>query len=109
MHGLDGLAHKTCLRHGTPQKNRIEVGPESSIPDSHTAEDSDGESRLPLAIGLNRPDMQMFHNQRGVSILNVVEAIGLRPRDFSDNRHPRSFDHRGRVKKLLLQREEPSL
>ena len=45
----------------------------------------------------------------GYSILYVVEAIGLRPRDFSNNRHPRSLDHRSRVKELLLQREEPSL
>jgi len=64
---------------------------------------------LPLAKRLNRPDVEMFHDQRGISILHVVEAIGLRPRDFPDNRHPRTFDYRGRIKKLLLQRKEPSL
>jgi len=109
MRGLDGLTHKTGLRHGTSQKNRREVGTGYSIPDSPTAEDSDGESRLPLAIEFNRPDMQMFHNQGGISILYIIEAIGLRSGNFSDNRHPRSFDQRGRVQKLLLQREKPSL
>jgi len=53
--------------------------------------------------------MQMFYNQGGISILYVVEAIGLRPRDLPNNRHPRPFNHRSGVKKLLLQHEESSL
>jgi len=35
--------------------------------------------------------VQMFHNQRGVSILSTIETIGLDPRDLSDDRHPHSL------------------
>lgn len=59
-----------------------------------------------IVISLIPPGMEMFHDQNRVSILDIVEVVGLGPGDFPDDGHHGPSLNGRRIEKLLLDRKE---
>lgn len=87
-----------------------EPAPSADSP-SRSASDADRKPWPWLSIrgGSGRPDVQMFHDQDGISILDFIERLGLGSGYLSDDRHLRSLNDSLGIEELLLERKESTL